>query len=155
MQKANKIKSISELGRSFSDTTIQMHEAIARKVGLSGTDHKYLGFLIKHGAMTAGELAKFTNLTTGATTGLIDRFEQKELIRREFDKEDRRKILIVPVYENITKLLGSVFSDMQTRMTEFILQLPDAEIIIIEKYLLGAIEIMENVTNKLQKSGAE
>lgn len=71
------IAAISQLGRQFSDATILMHEAIANKAGLTGTDHKYLGYLTRHGPMTAGELAKYTGLTTGAVTGLIDRLEKK------------------------------------------------------------------------------
>ncbi|WP_314509005.1 helix-turn-helix domain-containing protein [Xanthocytophaga agilis] len=56
-----------------------MHEAVARKAGLSGTDHKYLGFLIEKEQITAGEFSTLTGLTTGAVTGLIDRFEKKDL----------------------------------------------------------------------------
>ncbi|WP_456243008.1 hypothetical protein [Spirosoma soli] len=32
--------------------------------------------------MTAGELSNLTGLTTGAITGLIDRFEKKQLVKR-------------------------------------------------------------------------
>src|SRR5260221_7736536 len=89
-------QAISELGRKFSDATIFLHEAIAQKAGLTGADRKYLGLLMKKGATTAGELSKLTGLTTGAVTGLIDRLEKKKLARRQFDKTDRRKIIIVP-----------------------------------------------------------
>ena len=65
---------IRKLNQLLSYTSIQMHEAVARKAGLSGTDHKYLGFLIEKGQMTAGELSNLTGLTTGEVTGLIDRF---------------------------------------------------------------------------------
>src|SRR5882762_5867505 len=91
-----KIRSISALGKSFSDTTIFMHEVIAKKAGLSGTDHKYLGLIIENGPVSAGELSKLTGLTTGAITGLVDRLEKKKLVKRKFDKSDRRKIVIMP-----------------------------------------------------------
>src|SRR5690606_27842952 len=90
------IETIVALGRNFSDTTILLHEQIAAKAGLSSADHKYLGILMQHGAMTAGQLASLTGLSTGAVTGVIDRLEKKELVRREFNPEDRRKISIVP-----------------------------------------------------------
>ena len=73
-----------------------MHEAVGRKAGLSGTDHKYLGFLMQNGQMTAGELSNLTGLTTGAITGLIDRFEKKRLVKRQFAEDDRRKVIIEP-----------------------------------------------------------
>lgn len=69
---------IRKLNQQHSYTSIQLHESIGRKIGLLGTDHKYLGFLIQKGQMTAGELAVLTGLTTGAITGLIDRFESKK-----------------------------------------------------------------------------
>src|ERR1700712_291980 len=90
------IRQLRKLTQQYAYISIQMHEAVGRKAGLSGTDHKYLGFLIEKGKMTAGELSDLTGLTTGAVTGLIDRFEKKKLEKREFDVSDRRKIFIVP-----------------------------------------------------------
>lgn len=145
------IQAISELGREFSDITILMHEAIARKAGLSGTDHKYLGFLIKNGPMTAGDLASMTGLTTGAITGLIDRLEKRKLAKREFDKDDRRKIIIVPNIENASKLLGDSFILLQKKIVQLISGLSKNETEIVKKYLISAIEIMKDVTDNLNK----
>src|ERR1700682_2518873 len=145
-----KIKAISELGKRFSDATIFMHEAIAKKANLSGTDHKYLGLIIQNGEMTAGDLSKLTGLTTGAVTGLIDRLEKKKLVKRKFDKTDRRKILILPHHENFRKLLGKVFSDLQNRMIDHFAKLSTSDTKIIERYLLATIEIMREVTDNLR-----
>src|SRR5882672_10051316 len=98
------IKQIRKLSQQYSYTTIQMHEAIGQKAGLSGTDHKYLGFLIEKGQMTAGELSSLTGLTTGAVTGLIDRFEKKKLVKRQFAEGDRRKVMIEPNTKKIMAL---------------------------------------------------
>ena len=95
------ITRIRKLIQQYAYTSIQMHEAIGRKAGLSGTDHKYLGFLIEKGQMTAGELSNLTGLTTGAVTGLIDRFEKKKLVKRKFAEDDRRKVFIEPNTKNI------------------------------------------------------
>ena len=38
---------IRRLSQQYAYSSIQMHEAIARKAGLPGTDHKYLGFLMQ------------------------------------------------------------------------------------------------------------
>lgn len=142
---------ISTLGRLSSDTSILMHEAIARKAGLSGTDHKYLGLIIQKGTMTAGEISKLTGLSTGAATGLIDRFEKKKLVKREFDPTDRRKIIIVPNVANVMNLLGSVFEEIQIKMTALMETFNDQEVKIIEKYLSLSIEVMQEITLKLNK----
>src|SRR6187402_3919833 len=102
MKMENKIiKRLRKLNQVHSYTALQLHEAVARKAGLSGTDHKYLGFLIEKGQMTAGELSNLTGLTTGAVTGLIDRFEKKKLVKRQFTEDDRRKVIIQPETETI------------------------------------------------------
>lgn len=68
---------IRKLSQLYTCASLRMHEAIGQEAGLSGTDHKYLGFIIEKGQMTAGELSQLTGLTTGAVTGLIDRFKKK------------------------------------------------------------------------------
>jgi DNA-binding MarR family transcriptional regulator len=73
-----KVVELRKLSQKFTYTSIQMHETIARNAGFSSTDHKYLGFFLQKGNLTAGELADLTGLTTGAVTGLIDRFEKKK-----------------------------------------------------------------------------
>nr|WP_294793150.1 MarR family transcriptional regulator [uncultured Mucilaginibacter sp.] len=141
--------STSQFGRQFSDSTILMHEAIARKAGLSGTDHKYLGFIIQHGSMTAGELAKYTGLTTGTVTGLIDRFEKKNFVSREFDKSDRRKVIIVPNTPVIMKELGGIFGEIETKMTDLLNSYSKKDLALIENYMQSAIQIMQEITRKL------
>ena len=149
------IASISDLGRLFSDTTILMHEAIARKAGLSGTDHKYLGLVMQQGAMTAGELAKRTGLTTGAITGLVDRLEKKKLVRREFDQDDRRKIVIVPNTEQAMQLLSGIFADLQQKMVNLMSTFSDHELGIIEKYLRSTTDVMKEITQNLEKTDTD
>ena len=138
-----------KLNQQHSYTSIQMHEAIARKAGLSGTDHKYLGFLMQKGQMTAGELSVLTGLTTGAVTGLIDRFEKKKLVKRRFAEDDRRKVIIEPNTENIMTLLVPLYKEFRSKSEKLIASFSNKEIKVIETYFLNAIEIMNETTNKL------
>jgi DNA-binding MarR family transcriptional regulator len=145
----NIIERIRKLNQRHAYTSLQMHEAIARKAGISGTDHKYLGFLIERGQMTAGELANLTGLTTGAVTGLIDRFEKKELVERKFAADDRRKIIIVPNTEKIMTLFVPLYKEFRNESEKLIASFSDEEIKTIETYFLKAIEIMNETTHKL------
>lgn len=149
--KAEQLQSFREASRKYSDTSILMHEAIARKAGLSGTDHKYLGFILQQGQMTAGELAARTGLTTGAITGLIDRLEAKKLVQREFDKDDRRKVIIVANEKNAMKLIKPLFVELQTKTTKLLASFSSKEIQTIEKYFTAATEIMNDVAHNLSK----
>ena len=143
------IKRVRKLSQLYAYTSIQMHEAIGRKAGLSGTDHKYLGFLIEKGPMTAGELSVLTGLTTGAVTGLIDRFEKKNLVKRQFAEDDRRKIMIVPNTETIMTLFVPLYKEYRSKSEKLTASFSDKEVKIIETYFSKAIEIMNQTTNKL------
>jgi DNA-binding MarR family transcriptional regulator len=145
------ITKMRKLSQAYAYTSIQMHEAVARKAELSGTDHKYLGFLIEKGQMTAGELASLTGLTTGAVTGLIDRFEKKKLVKRKFAKDDRRKIIIEPNTEKIMAVFAPLYKEFRSKSEKLIASFSNAEAKIIESYFLKAIEIMVETTGKLNK----
>jgi DNA-binding MarR family transcriptional regulator len=140
------VKQIRKLGQQYAYDSIKMHETIATKAGLSGTDHKYLGFLIVKGQMTAGELSTLTGLTTGSVTGLIDRFEKKKLVKRRFAKDDRRKVIIEPNIKNIMALLEPLFTEFGRKTEELIASYSSKEVRIIESYLLKSIEIMNETT---------
>ncbi|GAB4051182.1 MarR family transcriptional regulator [Spirosoma litoris] len=128
-----------------------MHEAVARKAGLPGTDHKYLGFLLQKGQMTAGELSSLTGLTTGAVTGLIDRFEKKGLVQRLFAEDDRRKVIIVPNTENIMTLIAPLYKEFRSKSAELLASFSDEEINVIATYLSKAIDIMTATTTTLNE----
>ena len=143
------ITRIRKLTQLYAYVSIQMHEAVARKAGLTGTDHKYLGFLIEKGQMTAGELSILTGLTTGAVTGLIDRFAKKKLVKRKYAEDDRRKVIIEPNTENIMILLTPLYKEFRNKSEKLTAAFSDKETKVIERYFLKAIEIMNETTNKL------
>ena len=127
-----------------------MHELIARKAGFSGTDHKYLGFFLQRGKLTAGELAELTDLTTGSVTALIDRFEKKGLVKRQPDSVDRRKIFIVPESEKIMALLKPFYQVFQDETEKLIASFSSGEKEIIESYLIQALQLANQTIAKLK-----
>lgn len=145
------IRRIRKLNQAYAYTSLQMHEAIGRTAGLSGTDHKYLGFLIQKGQMTAGELARMTGLTTGAVTGLIDRFEKKKLVKRQLAEGDRRKVIVEPDIDRIMGLLAPLYKDFRSRSEELIASFSEKELGVIETYLSKGIEIMNETVTRLRE----
>lgn len=143
------VTQIRRLSQSYAYASLQMHEVIGRKAGLSGTDHKYLGFLLQQGEMTAGELATLSGLTTGAVTGLIDRLEKKKLVKRQFAADDRRKVMIVPDTKKIMALLEPLYREFRSQSEQLIASFSSRELKVLEKYFSGAIDIMNETTNKL------
>lgn len=143
------IQQFRAASRQYSDASIFMHEAIARKAGLTGSDHKYLGLILQHKELTAGQLSKLTGLTTGAVTGLIDRLEKKNLLKRQFTQDDRRKVIIVPNVENSMALLQPLFNELQKRTLALIDTFSEDEIQTIQRYFTEATAVMKETTEAL------
>jgi DNA-binding MarR family transcriptional regulator len=140
--KSDKAIYLRKLSQQYAFTSLQMHEAIARSAGFSSTDHKYLGFLLKKGPMTAGELAELSGLTTGAITGLIDRFEALKLVKRSFDPSDRRKVIIIPNTKRIQSLLEPYYREFQQETEKLFQDFSDNEFVILEKLFAKSIALM-------------
>src|SRR5215469_10830198 len=121
----------SNLGRRVSTQTVFLHQAIAQSIGLNATDTKCVDLILSHplGALTAGQLSAMTGLTTGAVTHILDRLEQRQIIERVRDTQDRRRIFVqvnrqsleplMPHYEAI----GKAYTDLVDRYTDEELQL--------------------------------
>jgi DNA-binding MarR family transcriptional regulator len=151
-QADNIVQQFRIASRQYSDASIFMDEAIARKAGLTGSDHKYLGLILQHKELTAGDLSKLTGLTTGAVTGLIDRLEKKKLLKRQFTKDDRRKVIIVPNEDNIVKLLQPLFLELQQKTSDLIASFSVTEIQAIQRYFVKATDIMTEITNNINNN---
>src|SRR5216117_3098234 len=89
--RAELLAALNEAARRQSTATVLFHAAVAERLGLSATDHKYADLIARQGPMTAGELADRAGLTTGAITGVLDRLERAGWVRRERDPHDRRR----------------------------------------------------------------
>jgi DNA-binding MarR family transcriptional regulator len=104
---------------------------------------------MEKGQMTAGELSTLTGLTTGAVTGLIDRFEKKNLVKRQFAEGDRRKVIIVPNTETIMAILVPLYKEFRNETAQLLASFSNEEIKTLETYFSKAVEIMKKTTNQL------
>ncbi len=145
----NSVKKFIHASRKYSDASIFMHEAIARKAGLTGTDHKYLGLIMQQTELTAGDISRLTGLSTGAVTGLVDRLEKKGLVQRKFPKNDRRKVHIIPNNDRILNLLEPTFKELQHRTMELLSSFSEEEIEVVERYFRAATNTMNEMTDYL------
>ncbi len=145
--KEKEVIKLRKLSQLLAYTSIQMHEAIGKKADMSGTDHKYLGFLLQRGQMTAGEFSAITGLTTGAMTSLIDRFE----IKRHPYQHDRRKVIIVPDSEKIMSLFKPLYEDFQTNTENLFATFSSDELKVLERYFLDSLELMNRKIQTLNQ----
>jgi DNA-binding MarR family transcriptional regulator len=96
---------LNDLGYQFRamQTEFEDHDAaVARLLGLNGTDMRVLDFLGRTGdpssfesaPTNAGDLARASGLTTGGVTAALDRLENAGWVRRRADPSDRRRVLV-------------------------------------------------------------
>src|SRR5438128_12596965 len=106
------------LGQRASTATALFHQAAAAKWGLGITDSKTISVLLQEGPMTAGQLGRRLSLTTGAVTNVIDRLERRDLVKREPDSADRRKVIVsvnqtrLVSADNVYRSMGEAFARM-------------------------------------------
>lgn len=68
-------------------------ESIAR-FGIGRSDFGVLEALLHRGPLNAKQLGEKVLLTSGSVTAAVDRLEERELVRREDDAEDRRACIV-------------------------------------------------------------
>ncbi len=69
-------------------------DAELERFGLNSTQFAVLKHLGEGAARTAADLCRLNRYDTGAMTRILDRLEQKGLVRRERGREDRRVVFL-------------------------------------------------------------
>jgi DNA-binding MarR family transcriptional regulator len=64
------------------------------ELGITGPQRLVLRLIGHHGRMSAGALAEVLHIHPSSLTGMLQRLEQADLIRRESDPFDRRRALL-------------------------------------------------------------
>jgi DNA-binding MarR family transcriptional regulator len=83
---------------------VDLHSrALAETHGLTGPQALLLKALHK-GSISAGELASRLSLSQATVTDILNRLEQRGLIRRTRDTEDRRRVLVAATESGLTLL---------------------------------------------------
>ena len=124
-------------------------QTVASRVGISSSDLECLDFLNLEGRVTAGRLAEVTGLTTGAITGVVDRLEKAGLVRRERDDNDRRKVFIAIIPENIAGI-GKFYEHMQRAMLKVWDGYSDAELRLLLRFMTQGYKTMLAATEELK-----
>jgi DNA-binding MarR family transcriptional regulator len=124
-------------------------QTVAGRAGISGSDLDCLDFLILEGRVTAGRLAEVTGLTTGAITGVVDRLEKAGLVHRERDANDRRKVFIATVPENVARI-GRFYESMQRAMLKVWDTYSDAELRLLLRFATQGYQTMLAATEELK-----
>ena len=139
---------LARVGREHSDATVLFHATVASCLKLHPTDYKVLGILERLGAMSAGELARQSGLATASVTNLVDRLEEKGFVKRVRDTEDRRRVLVEPIRDQLTRG-RAVFASTMASLAALYEQYSVGDLVVIADFLRRNADRLREETRKL------
>lgn len=89
---------------NWVNTIAQLNRLVAERMGVTASDLDCLHVLNHQGPATAAELARHVGLTPGSVSRMIDRLDAAGCIKRTNDPQDRRRVLIEPTSEGLTRI---------------------------------------------------
>ncbi|WP_413409792.1 MarR family winged helix-turn-helix transcriptional regulator [Paenibacillus amylolyticus] len=134
--------------RSLGTRTVLYQQHVAASLGLYNNDFISVDILREKGPITAGELSKLTGLATGSVTTLIDRLEKNGFVRRENDPNDRRKVIIVPLYENKEEV-SNTYLTLHSAMVDLASTYTEEELALITGFLSKAGNVLDQQIDDL------
>jgi DNA-binding MarR family transcriptional regulator len=122
--------------RDSGIATILFRNALAKKFGLSLTESLCLTILGTTGVSKPTELARLVGLSTGATTTMLDRLEERKFIRRKPNPDDRRGV-IIEFDEAYVRSAQETVAGVQAAHRELIARFSEDELRTITDFLRG------------------
>ena len=136
--------------REFSIGTVLFHRAVGQILGVNVTDMKSLDMMIMKGSTNPTELAKFTGLSSGATTAMIDRLEKAGLIERHPHARDRRGTTLVLTRE-AKRTLPTLFESLGKAMQALISSYSARELRVLADFFRKTGVLWQEEREKLQR----
>jgi DNA-binding MarR family transcriptional regulator len=93
-QKFESISKIIDLTKNFNKSLRHKFHHSMQDLGLTFPQLSVISMLEKHGEQKVSELSLKIGLSDSTVSGILDRLEQKDIIRRERTKNDRRVVKI-------------------------------------------------------------
>jgi DNA-binding MarR family transcriptional regulator len=151
--KRKKMEAILGTLRVIDGDMDRLDEAAAARLGISRSDFRCLDILSRGRALTPGQLASETGLSTGAITALLDRLERAGYIARQRDRHDRRSVLIVPS-ERSTREVWPIFRGVTRAATRILSRFSLGELESIARFLDENRAAIHNQLPKVQHRAA-
>lgn len=136
--------------REYGINTVLFRNIVAERLGVNVTDMECLGLLFHKRIATPSELAKYTGLSSGATTAMLDRLEKSDLIERRPNPDDRRGTLI-RIVESGAKKVAPWFASGRKAQDQLVSSYSEKELQLILDFFEKSIKMWEEERKKLQQ----
>jgi DNA-binding MarR family transcriptional regulator len=149
-RKTERIQRVIEGAREFSVGTVLFHHAVGEILGVNVTDMECLALIVYRGLSTPSELARYTGLSSGATTAMLDRLERSRLIKRCPNPQDRRGKLVV-LTKDARQRLTVLFGSLRKAGNRLVSAYNDAELDVLADFFDKIAVIWKEEREKLQQ----
>ena len=138
--------------RGLSADFDRLSSAVAERVGLSPAEMLAMDVLSSGDPVTAGQLARELNLTTGAITGLIDRLERAGFARRAADPSDRRRVLVTATSKE--RKVGELYAPLATNLRRVVEGYSDKDLKTLTEFMRKLRAEVAGTTESVRKQHA-
>jgi len=150
LRKNDLVTQVNMGAREYGISTVLFRHAVAEILGVNVTDMECLALIFFKGLATPSELARYTGLTSGATTAMLDRLEKAHLIERRPNPQDRRGTLIVLTNER-TEEVGAMFASGREAIDGLTSSYSESELETIADYFRRLVIVWEEEREKLRQ----
>ena len=138
--------------RRHGAANVLFHNAMAAKIGVSPSDLRCLSILDAMGPMSAGELAQASGLSPAAITNLLDRLEAAELVVRDRDPRDRRR-LVVSASPQARERIAPFYASMTRSWQQVLAGFDEDELGVVLRFLQDSGDMLRQEMDKLRTGG--
>jgi|SRR6478609_6179407 len=130
----------------------RLRHVLARRAGLSESDLVAMEHLMRepHGP---GELARILDVTTAASTGLVDRLVQRGHVQRRPHGQDRRRTQVEVTPSGREEVLAQLLP-MFRELDQLDRSFSEEERAVVERYLRGVIAAFDHLERQPPPSEA-
>lgn len=143
------IDQILMYGREESRYAALFRNHVSQALEIYSTDLECFEYLQAHGPAPIGVLSGMRGLSSGAMTSVIDRLETAGFVRREHDKQDRRKVIVFPTEEKADACL-MYYGPYTDNIRNFLSKFNEIELRAISSYYQKLISIDKSEIDKVK-----
>lgn len=147
------IAAVASATQAYQRATDGFDDAVGRRLGLNPTDLRCLDWLTG-GPMSAGELARATGLSSAATTTLLDRLESRELVQRQRDPNDRRRV-VVQLTDSARDQLDAFYGPLAHEGGRLLDRFDDDDLQLLHDFLIEARQVVEEHESRIRNQSAQ
>lgn len=127
--------------RRYIASYVLFNQAVADHLGLHPTDVQCLNLLsLEPGAVTTGQIAELTGLTSGSATRLVDRLEKAGYVTRARDTQDRRRVLVQLVPAAMVRF-GDLWRELSPDWDALFTEDDEAELALLIRHMRRTTEL--------------